>query len=129
MRVSSFAVRRQASLVAAVFVAASLLLLSCASAQQTNANATQSPHVIVVGAGLAGIAAARELADAGLTDVQLEARDRPGGRLHSVNMTACGSLSSCVSCTLSFVQQQLLWSPAQAVKIESQLLLPLLLLV
>lgn len=79
--------RRRASLAAAVFVAASLLL-SCANAQQTT-NATQTPRAIVVGAGLAGIAAARELVDAGLTDVLLlEARDRPGGRLHSVNTSA-----------------------------------------
>ncbi len=40
--------------------------------------------VAVVGAGAAGVAAARRLAQAGLDVVVLEARDRLGGRAHSV---------------------------------------------
>jgi NADPH-dependent 2,4-dienoyl-CoA reductase/sulfur reductase-like enzyme len=52
-------------------------------------NVTSKPSVIIVGAGLAGVAAARDLVDAGFTDVVvLEARSRPGGRLYSVNTTA-----------------------------------------
>src|SRR5690606_13784393 len=39
--------------------------------------------VIVVGAGVAGLAAARDLTDAGKRVVVLEARDRIGGRLHT----------------------------------------------
>ena len=39
--------------------------------------------VIVLGAGLAGLAAARHLADAGMRPLVLEARDRPGGRVHT----------------------------------------------
>lgn len=51
-----------------------------------------NPRVIIVGAGLAGIAAARDLVDAGVKDVLLlEARHRPGGRLHSVKTTAGGT--------------------------------------
>jgi monoamine oxidase len=40
--------------------------------------------VIVVGAGIAGLAAARALAGTGLSTLVLEARDRPGGRVHTV---------------------------------------------
>jgi monoamine oxidase len=38
------------------------------------------PHAIVIGAGLSGLRAARDLSDAGHTAVVLEARDRLGGR-------------------------------------------------
>jgi monoamine oxidase len=40
--------------------------------------------VLVIGAGLAGLAAARALTDAGRTVLVIEARDRIGGRVHTV---------------------------------------------
>ena len=43
--------------------------------------------VVVVGAGLAGLSTARALVDRGLRVAVLEARDRPGGRVHSVALS------------------------------------------
>jgi monoamine oxidase len=40
---------------------------------------------VVIGAGAAGIAAARHLVDSGLSVVVLEARGRIGGRAHTVH--------------------------------------------
>lgn len=45
-------------------------------------NSTDS-HVIVIGAGAAGLAASRQLSAAGLKVTVLEARDRIGGRIHT----------------------------------------------
>jgi monoamine oxidase len=42
--------------------------------------------VVVVGAGFAGLAAALDLHDASLSVIVLEARDRVGGRVHSVEL-------------------------------------------
>ncbi|GAA1767555.1 flavin monoamine oxidase family protein [Agromyces humatus] len=46
--------------------------------------AEQGERVAVIGAGLAGLTAARELADGGFEVVVLEARDRIGGRIDTV---------------------------------------------
>ena len=45
--------------------------------------ATRSPSVIVIGGGIAGVAAARALHDASIEVVLLESRDRLGGRVHT----------------------------------------------
>ena len=47
-------------------------------------------RVVVVGAGVAGLTAARSLTDAGVECVVLEARDRIGGRLHTVDRVDLG---------------------------------------
>ena len=41
------------------------------------------PEVVVIGAGIAGLAAARRLHDDGVRVLVVEARDRVGGRVHS----------------------------------------------
>jgi monoamine oxidase len=46
----------------------------------TATNKTQQADVVIIGAGFAGLTAARELRQAGLTVIVLEARDRIGGR-------------------------------------------------
>jgi monoamine oxidase len=43
-------------------------------------------RVVVVGAGIAGLTVANALAHGGVECVVLEARDRIGGRLHTVNL-------------------------------------------
>lgn len=45
-----------------------------------------APDVVVVGAGLSGLVAARELKKSGLDVLVLEARDRPGGRTQVAEM-------------------------------------------
>ena len=47
--------------------------------------AEEGDRVAVIGAGIAGLAAARTLADRGIDVVVIEASDRLGGRLHSVD--------------------------------------------
>ncbi|MEM7172739.1 MAG: NAD(P)/FAD-dependent oxidoreductase [Pseudomonadota bacterium] len=49
--------------------------------------ATDNPDVVVIGAGSAGLAAARSLIDAGKTVVVVEAADRVGGRAWTENET------------------------------------------
>lgn len=65
--------------------------LSPVSAQTRHADRVsevvgQVDRVIVVGAGIAGLAAASRLRRAGIDYVVLEARDRIGGRLHTIDL-------------------------------------------
>src|ERR1700681_3750474 len=46
---------------------------------------TESADVIIIGAGVAGLTAARRLAEAGLHVLILEARDRIGGRVWTIH--------------------------------------------
>ena len=59
------------------------LLEGRAAADRIAASADQGEQIIVVGAGIAGLAAARQLADAGFAVSVIEGRDRIGGRLHT----------------------------------------------
>jgi monoamine oxidase len=49
-------------------------------------------RVVVIGAGLAGLVAALELKEAGYEVVVLEARSRPGGRIHTLREPFSGGL-------------------------------------
>ncbi|KAM5580128.1 hypothetical protein ABKV19_009724 [Rosa sericea] len=55
----------------------------CNSNVERRPTSTPSPSVIVIGGGMAGIAAARALQDASFQVVLLESRDRLGGRVHT----------------------------------------------
>lgn len=65
------------------------------SGGSTRANTIETPvaagcrlhDVIVIGAGLAGLSAARQLTERGASVVVLEARDRVGGRVHSQRLS------------------------------------------
>ena len=65
------------------------LLSNPAMAQQTISNMTEhdklspQPHILIIGAGIAGLTAARELHDAGIQTTVIEGRSRIGGRLHT----------------------------------------------
>lgn len=54
------------------------------AAREVAAVTTNTDRIAVIGAGIAGVSAARQLTDAGYTVVVIEARDRVGGRIETV---------------------------------------------
>jgi monoamine oxidase len=70
-------------------LAAAPLIVACADDRWSRRSRPvdgRARRVGVVGAGIAGIAAARALYDAGHDPIVLEARDRIGGRLHTIEL-------------------------------------------
>ncbi|HET7464423.1 MAG TPA: FAD-dependent oxidoreductase [Longimicrobium sp.] len=64
--------------------AAVLATAGCGRSRETGGRAPGPARVVVAGAGLAGLAAALELVRRGHQVTVLEARDRPGGRVHTL---------------------------------------------
>jgi monoamine oxidase len=60
------------------------------AATQVAERARPGERIVVIGAGIAGLAAARQLADGGFDVTVIEARDRIGGRLHTVRPDGWG---------------------------------------
>jgi monoamine oxidase len=58
--------------------------MDMAAGTSSEKSSEQAADVLVLGAGIAGLAAARSLAEGGLRPLVLEARDRVGGRMHSL---------------------------------------------
>lgn len=70
----------------------SLTLSSCIGLSIRTPASARRERVLVVGGGIAGLAAAKVLRDAGHEITILEARDRIGGRIHSLTVPALGQV-------------------------------------
>lgn len=70
--------------VARASLGAAALVAGCGRSDHVDERTPGPARVVVAGAGLAGLAAALELVRRGHTVTVLEARDRPGGRVHTL---------------------------------------------
>ncbi len=84
MNPEALSVRRRQLLQLLAAAPFSNLLLGCSDSAV--APLTPKDTVLIIGAGMAGLTAANALNQAGIRTVILEARDRIGGRLHTVNV-------------------------------------------
>ena len=78
----------------------------------------RDPDVIIIGAGMAGLAAARELGRAGLAVCILEARDRVGGRVFTVHDAACAVPIRSTSSVPGAPGAREIWDPLEKAKIK-----------
>jgi len=79
------AIERREFLKQSLAASAGLLLSSGCSSERVPAGSESQKHVVVIGAGFAGLACAHELLAAGYEVTVLEARNRIGGRVLSAN--------------------------------------------
>jgi monoamine oxidase len=90
-----------------------IAVLEVDTAHKRLAMAPETYDVVVVGAGLAGLQAARTLQSSGLKCIVLEARDRIGGRTYSVRSESGLIKSELGAAWINDTNQSRMWALAQ----------------